>query len=388
MKNKSVQLAQDTIDDNDIQKLISWLSQKDVRLTQGPAVIEFEKLWSSWLGSESSTLVNSGSSANLLMIYSLIASGRLSLGDSVVVPALSWATDLAPVIQLGLNPILCDCNLEDLSVDLKMLEEIFKNSAPKALLLVSVLGFVPDMDLILKLCEKYNVILLEDVCESTGSSFKDNKLGTFGLMSTFSFYFGHHISTIEGGMISSSDHEINNVLKSIRSHGWDRDTTTDFKEEMRKEWKVDDFNSSFTFYYPGFNLRGNDLQAQMGIFQMDKIENVCKKRNENLSFYLNNLPDAFWKPVIRDNSFISNFAYPIIHEKRDQIVKALRDNSIECRPLICGSMGKQPFYVKEYGEKSLKNVDYIDEFGMYIPNHPALRAEEKEKIISILRDFK
>ena len=387
IKKSTVSLAQDTIDATDISKLINWLSQDGVRLTQGPATILFENKCSQWLDTGFGTMVNSGSSANLLMIYSLLASKQLLPGDRVVVPALCWATDLAPIIQLGLTPVLCDCNMDDLSVDIDMLKEIFERDNPKALMLVSVLGFVPDMEKIVSICDEYRVILLEDVCESTGSMFNNRKLGTFGLMSTFSFYFGHHISTIEGGMVCSHSAEMNDVLKSLRSHGWDRDTSEDFKKQKREMWNVSDFNASFTFYYPGFNLRGNDLQAQMGLFQLEKINAVCEKRNFNLRFYLENLPDSFWRPKLRDNCFISNFSYPLIHEKRDDIVTALIKEGIECRPLICGSMGRQPFFVERYGEVSFPNVDKIDKFGMYIPNHPNLSLADLEKITTILKEF-
>ena len=222
-----INLVQDTIDNKDINQLIKWLKTYP-RLTKGELTIQFEKDWSDYLGVEYSIFVNSGSSANLLMIYYLIESGLLKRGDKVIVPALSWSTSLSPVIQFGLQPILCDCNLDDLSIDIEHFNVLIKEHKPKALVLVPILGFVPNMKEIQDICESKNIILLEDTCESLGSEFNNKKLGTFGLMSSFSTYFGHHISTIEGGMICTNDKKVANILKSLRSHGWDRDMYVDY----------------------------------------------------------------------------------------------------------------------------------------------------------------
>jgi len=184
---KEIDLVNDTIDNKDIDRLIDWLKGYP-RLTKGPVTVEYEKKWSEWLGCKYSVFVNSGSSANLLMLYALKISENLK-NKKICVPTLCWATDLSPVIQLGLDPILIDCNLQDLSVDIDHLELIFEKERPSVLLLVSVLGFSPDMDRIVSLCNKYEVILLEDNCESQGTEYKGTKLGNFGLMSSFSTYF-------------------------------------------------------------------------------------------------------------------------------------------------------------------------------------------------------
>ena len=378
-----IKLFADTIDNNDIDQLIDWLKTYP-RLTKSVKTIEFEDKWSKWLGVKHSIFCNSGSSANLLMLYALLEAGYISADSKVVVPSSSWATDLSPVIQLGLKPVLCDANLDNFSVDLKHLEQIFKDENPSTLILVSVLGLVPDMDEISKLCKKYDVILIEDVCESLGSKHKDKKLGTFGVMSSFSTYFGHHISTIEGGIISTDDNYLFNILKSIRSHGWDRDMDDKYKSSLRKEWNISEFDSLYTFYYSGFNMRSTDLQAYIGINQIDKIDKSCKIRNKNYDLYHKLIKNDYWKPKRYDDRFVSNFAYPVIHPKRDEIVKKLQDNDIEVRPMICGSMGTQPFYVKRYGKLSLPNVSIIDKFGFYIPNHTGLSGEDVKFISKII----
>jgi len=378
-----IKLVNDTINNSDIDKLIEWLGTYP-RLTKGELTTQLEEKWSKWLGTKNTVFCNSGSSANLLMLWALVEAGRIKKDSKIVVPSVAWATDLSPIIQLGMTPILCDSNLEDLSVDLNHLEKIFKETKPEVLLLVSVLGLVPKMGMIKALCDKYNVILLEDTCESMGSEWGTKKLGTFGLMSSFSTYFGHHISTIEGGFVSTNDKELYEVLKSIRSHGWDRDASPEYSKELRNKWKTSDFDALYTFYHSGFNLRSTDLQAFIGLGQIDKLDDICKKRNKNFKIYQKELVDI--SPSIIERGFISNFAYPIIHECRDIIVTKLQKEDIEVRPMICGSMGTQPFYVKNYGRKSLPNSSIIDKHGFYVPNHPELKKEDILKITSIIKD--
>ncbi len=217
-----------------------------------------------------------------------------------------------------------------------------------------------------------------------GSTFEDKKLGTFGLMSSFSTYFGHHMSTIEGGLISTNDEELYEVLKCIRSHGWDRDSSKEYSDHLRSSWGTSDFDALYTFYHAGFNLRSTDLQAFIGMGQIDKLDKICKKRNKNFKIYNELLSDFL--PYITDNGFISNFAYPVITKDRDKIIKKLQDANIEVRPMICGSMGTQPFYVKRFGKKELPNVSMIDRYGFYIPNHPELTKKQINKIVNIIKE--
>ena len=378
-----ITLVKDTIDNKDIDRLIDWLKTYP-RLTKGPITLEFEDKFSKWLGRKYSVFCNSGSSANLLMLYVLITAGKIKMGDKVVVPSVAWSTDLAPVIQLGLKPVLCDSNLNDLSVDLKHLEKIFVEESPSILMFVSVLGLVPNMNKIVELCSKYNVILLEDTCESMGCEYKGRKLGTFGEMSTFSTYFGHHISTIEGGFISTDNKDLYELSVSLRSHGWDRDLSKETQNKLRKKWHSSEFNSLYMFYYAGFNLRSTDLQAFIGIDQIDKIGKWGIKRKNNFERYQRLVKNNYWKVAPQPDSFISNFAYPIIHPNRNKIVKKLQEADVEVRPMICGSMGIQPFYIREYGKLELPNVSIIDKHGFYVPNHPHLTLNEINFICDII----
>ena len=369
-----ITLVKDTIDNKDIDRLVDWLKTYP-RLTKGPVTLEFEDKFSKWLEKKYSVFCNSGSSANLLML-SALQQGDYLKNNKVVVPSVAWATDLAPVIQLGLEPVLCDSNYQDLSADLEHLEKIFIKESPSVLMFVSVLGLVPDMKKVVDLCSKYDVILLEDTCESMGCEYKGKKLGTFGKMSSFSTFFGHHISTIEGGIISTDDKDLYELLVSIRSHGWDRDLSKETQVKLQKEWDVTEFNSLYTFYYSGFNMRSTDLQAYIGLTQIDKLEDWGKKRESNYNQYQNLIQNDYWKPKSYQDSFTSNFAYPVIHPKREEIIKKLKENKVEVRPMICGSMGTQPFYVKNYGKLKLPNVSVIDKYGFYVPNNPKLSSDE------------
>jgi CDP-6-deoxy-D-xylo-4-hexulose-3-dehydrase len=384
---KNIKLVSDTISKSDIEKLVTWISQDDIpQLTKGPLTVKFQDDFSNFLGEDlRSCFINSGSSAILLSLLALKIKNDIK---KVVVPSVSWATDLSSPMVLGLETILCDCNLEDLSLDLDKLERIFIEENPEACILVSVLGLVPDMDRITDLCKKYNVILLEDVCESLGSKYKGNYLGTFGLMSFFSFYYGHHVSTIEGGMITTNNSDFHDLLVSIRNHGWDRDWSDDLKREYREKYGIDSFSSMYSFYFPGLNLRSTDLQAFLGINQIEKIEPFSSVRNKNFLKYSQLIKENYLDVNQREGDFVSNFAYPVVHSERDSIIAKIKEHNIEVRPLIAGSMAKQPF-AKDVNKKyGTGNSDIIHEKGFYLPNHQDLSLEQVEFIASLVNSEK
>jgi CDP-6-deoxy-D-xylo-4-hexulose-3-dehydrase len=381
-----IKLVSDTIDKNDISSLVEWLTKGEIPiLTKNSLTIELEKKWAKKMGTKYSVFVNSGSSAILLGLTALLFSRKLK-NKKIVIPSLSWATDVSSPIILGMEPLMCDCNLEDLSCDLVHLEKIFSEHSPSVFILVSALGFVPKMDKIVDLCNEYDVILLEDVCESMGSKFENTYLGNFGFASFFSLYFGHHISTIEGGFINTNDEDFYYSLIMMRSHGWDRDLPQVKQKELREKFNVDDFSSLYNFYLPGFNLRSTDLQAFLGLRAIDKLDNFSKKRNENLQIYLNNLKENMLDLKFETNTFNSNFAFPVLSEKRDKIVKSLIQNHIEVRPLIAGDMSKKPMWYNLYDKVNLKNSEKIDKFGFYLPNHQDLEYDDIIKICSIIKN--
>jgi len=383
--DQKIKLADDTITQWEIDQLIRWLEGYP-RLTKGELTEQFEQEFAEWMGSKYAVFVNSGSSANLLMMYTLFEQNILSKGDQILIPDLSWATTLAPALQLNYSPILVDCNLEDLSLDLEAFEKaIIENPKARVAIIVPILGLVPNMTDVRDICDKHDVILIEDACESLGSSYQDRKLGTWGLMSSHSMYFGHHMSTIEGGMVCTDDPNLNATMRMIRSHGWARDVSPQIAKNLKKKFKINDFEEQYTFYTAGFNLRSTDLNAFIGLEQMKTIDVKNDHRGICFDFYRERLK-VDWKPIKRPDSYTSPFAYPLIHEKRDKIVAALNDNNIECRPLVCGAMGQQPFWVRRYGKVVHKNTDLVKRHGMYLPIHPTLKIEDVIRICGIVNE--
>jgi CDP-6-deoxy-D-xylo-4-hexulose-3-dehydrase len=378
-----IDLVKDTIDNEDVNDLIEWL-KTNPRLTKGELTKEFEQKWSDWMGVKYSIYVNSGSSANLLMAYKMKLMGI----REVIVPAVSWATTIAPFIQFGITPILCDCDKDNLGIDVEHLQSIVDDpeTKPEAVVMTHILGFPSHINEIKSICDNNNMLLVEDSCETFGSTYDKKKTGTFGLMSTFSLYFGHHLSTIEGGMICTESKEVYNDLLMLRSHGWDRDLSKEDAEELRVKHNIDGFKSLYTFYLPGFNVRATDLQARIGLRQLDKADDVCKVRHENFMTYDKLINNSYWKVCPYDEDVISNFAYPIIHPKRDMIVKELEKNDVQCRPLVAGSMQYQPFLqVQNYYVKKINPfADEVEKFGMYVPNHQNLTTLEVEKVCEII----
>ena len=387
-----IKLVSDTIDRGDINSLIEWLSQDEIpRLTKGDLTWELEKKWAKKIGTKYSVFVNSGSSSILLTLATLKETNRLK-NLKIVVPSLSWATDVSSPMLLGYDTFMCDCNLEDLSCDLEALEAIFQKENPSVFILVSPLGLVPNMLGVTQLCDKYGVILLEDVCESMGSKFNGDYLGSFGFASFFSMYFGHHLSTIEGGFINTNDEDFYHLLLMMRSHGWDRDLPKWKQQELREEHRCNDFDALYNFYVPGMNLRSTDLQAFIGLRAIDKLDGYSSKRRENFKYYIDKLKTNQLHLEEKPNDYVSSFAIPILHPMRNDIIKDLQDEGVEVRPLIAGNMANKPMW---YGRQrklgrvdgNLENCELLDKQGFYVPNHQDLSKEDIDKIVNIINEY-
>lgn len=378
-----ISLVKDTISNAEIDNLISWLKTYP-RLTKGPNTESFEKKWSVWNGNKHSVFVSSGSAANLAAFYTLIISGRMK-NKRVILPAVSWATTVAPAIQLGLEPVLCDCNMKNLGLDIDHLERLVKEHNPALIVTVNVLGFSNDYDKVLEICERNGALLIEDSCESIGTVYQGKKTGNFGHISTFSYYYGHHMSTIEGGMVCTDDEELEQLVKSIRCHGWDRDLNPEVQEKYRKKYGIDDFRALYTFYHPGFNMRCTDLQAFLGLSQLERIDGIVENRQKNFMQYSGHLPSN-WGLDVKDHDTVSNFAYPVIVNNPSLVAKRLQDSGIESRPLICGSISRQPYWYERFGKCALPNADRIHDFGMYLPNNPDMQSEEIEEVCKVVTE--
>ena len=380
-----IRLVSDTIDKDDVNALCEWLQQEETpRLTKGALTLELERKWAEMVGTKHSVFVNSGSSTLLL---SLAALRFMGIGPKIVVPALSWGTDLSSAMLFDFNPILCDCNLEDLSVDLTNLEHIFKTERPQVLLLVPVLGLVPQMDKILALCEQYNVMLLEDCCEAMGSKFQGKNLGTFGFASMFSTFFGHHVSTIEGGFINTNDTQFYYYLLMMRSHGWDRDLPAEVQKGLQDKFNISQFNDMYTFYVPGMNLRSTDLQAFIGLRAIQKLESFTERRFENFKVMGYTFADINKLNLeLRDGDIISNFAFPLVVGDREQVLLRLKDK-VETRPLIAGNLAAHPlWYAYTKDKQKLPNASLIHKHGLYLPNHHDITIDDIETMNGIINE--
>lgn len=383
MNEIRVPLTSDTITNSEIDQLRDWLGTYP-KLTKGDLTLKFEREWSAEVGLRYSTFVNSGSSAILLTLSAMVAKGTLRPGkDKIVVPALSWLTDVSSPINLGFEVVLCDANPIDLSLDLDHLERIFESDiSTRAVIVVSVLGLSPDMDRLVKMCRSANATLIEDVCESLGTDFNGNWLGTFGDASVYSLYYGHHVSTIEGGMISTDNEELDSVIRSMRSHGWSRDWSHDRTKAMNELYSINDFQSKYAFFYPGYNLRSTDLQAFIGRLQVPKIKRVADHRHQNFLAYnsvLSNINGLRLSDAISRSNCISNFAYPILFDSSDErsfAATLLEYAGVECRPLIAGSMGRQPFMKGLTSNQQTPFANMIHTQGMYLPNNHSMGQRE------------
>lgn len=386
---KQIKLTDNTISLKDINSLINWL-KKNPRLTKGDLTLKFEKIFSKWIKRKYSIFVNSGSSANLLIAQGLIEANMLR-NKTILAPAVSWVTTITPFMQMGYKVKLCDCNKSDLGLDINHLEKLCKQYKPSLIILVHVLGHANDMKAIRKICSKYKVKILEDTCEALGTTYEGKNLGTFGIASSFSFYYGHHISTIEGGMLTIDDKKLYNVLLSIRSHGWGRDLENKERKQLEKKYNIDNVRSLYTFYYSGFNLRPTDLNAFLGIEQMKVLTRKIKTRFRNFRLY-QKLLSNFWTQN-SDAKIVSNFGYAIMVKNRQEVFNYLKKNKIETRPLICGNMGQQPFWLKKYKRPKLPNAEKIHKHGLYLPNHENLNQKQvkyicdKVKIKALSYDF-
>lgn len=380
-------LAEDTIDNQDIDALISWLKSYP-RLTKGPLTPEFEAKWNAWLGRKYSVFNNSGSSANLLMYYALLLSGELK-NKKVIVPSVGWVTTIAPAIQLGFEPIMCEADPDTFGLDLVHLEKLLIEHQPSTVVMVQVLGVPHKMDELMALKKKYGFFLLEDACAAMGASYKGKHVGTFGDMSSFSLYFGHQISTIEGGIVSTDNKKFNDLLLMLRSHGWGKDLDKETHQTLIDKYGVDNFHAPFVFYEPGFNLRSTDLNAFLGIRQVDKMEWLIKRRKENHDLYKSIFNGRFQIQKYGETDTICSIHFGLLAkdgEERRKIVGALEENGVETRIFSAGNLGLHPFWTNRYGRASFPMADRIHYTGLFLPNHPSMKLEDIEFVSGIVLD--
>jgi CDP-6-deoxy-D-xylo-4-hexulose-3-dehydrase len=355
---------------------------------------KFEKKFAKYQGRKYSVFLNSGSSANLAIIQTLINLGYLRKGDSVGFSSVTWSTNVMPLIELGLLPVPVDVELNTLNVSSKTFTDVLKKTSLKALFLTNLLGFCDDIDKIRHICKRNNIVLIEDNCESLGTVYRRKKLGNYGIASTFSFYVGHHMSTIEGGAVCTDNEKIYTMLNLVRAHGWDRNLSLSRQNKIRKTFKINsEFYSRYTFYDLGYNLRPTEIAGFLGNYQLAFLDEITHKRNKNFLKIVSIIYNSKKYLPVKYNhiSFVSNFAIPIIckdKKVKDEIVKKCAGR-VEIRPIVGGNMIQQPFF--KYSVHPFtrlfesKNAKFIHEHGLYFGNNPDLTDSEINELISIFK---
>ena len=359
---------------------------KAPKLSMGEQCASFEQKFSLWQGKKYCVMFNSGSSANLALIQALLNLSILSKGDYVGFSSITWATNVMPLIQNSLIPIPIDVEISSLNISPDTLSNTLAHTNIKALFLTNVLGFSDDIVAIRKLCSEKNILLLEDNCESLGSEYNGVKLGNYGFASTFSFFVGHHMSTIEGGAVCTDDDHVNSELLKVRSHGWDRQLEKTERFEIRKKHGIKEINAGYTFYDLAYNIRPTEINGFLGNNQLQYLDETVKKRQKNFE----ELKPIYSNPVFEKTSpkmtLNSNFAFPIIckkaNKKKEYLSKAL-ESQIEARPILSGIMTNQPFFKKYFPnhEAKLPNSQYISDNGFYFGNNPELTNEDVELLL-------
>jgi len=384
-------LMQNNILSSDVEAVVDFLRPEVPILTQSSQVEAFEQEWSRWLGVEFSVFVNSGSSANLLTITALRE--LYGLGE-VIVPTLTWVSDIASVIQCGFKPVFVDIDRRTLGMDTtQVLTKITPRT--KAVFLTHILGYnALDAELLAGLTAR-GVALIEDVCESYGATFEGRKLGTFGLASNFSYYYAHHMSTIEGGMICTNEPEMYETLRMLRSHGMVRESKSAKLKESYCE-KHSDLNPDFIFAFPGYNVRSTEINAVMGRSQLKRLDENNTLRTENLRLFLKHLdPDKYQTDFAVEGS--CNYAFTLVLRHPDavlcdNVMRALRQHGVEFRRGTSGGGNqlRQPYLKKLVGEKEFENypaVNHVHFYGFYIGNYPELQKEKILQLCSILNEL-
>jgi len=374
------------------KKLIRFV-EKAEQLSFGKECQKFENSLANWQKRKFCVFVNSGSSANLALIQSLLNLDKIKKGDYIGFSSLTWSTNVMPLIQLGFVPIPIDVELNTLNVSSIKLESVLETYPLKAVFLTNLLGFCDDIEKIQRICKKKKIILLEDNCESLGTIYKGKKLGNFGLASTFSFYVGHHMSTIEGGVICTDDKKLSDMLRLIRAHGWDRNLSLESQAKIRNKYKVNStFYSRYTFYDLGYNLRPTEINGFLGNIQIKYLPEIIKKRNENflkMALFIYKNSARFYPIKFNHIDFVSNFAVPIIcrsRKTRDELVERC-NGKVEIRPIVGGNIAKQPFFSKYIKNLKVKNpnANLIHKQGLYFGNNPELTKTEIERLIKIFK---
>jgi CDP-6-deoxy-D-xylo-4-hexulose-3-dehydrase len=384
-------LMRNNVTRQDLDAMIEHLKQDDPILTNGPKCREFEEAWSKWLGVKYSVFVNSGASANLLSMTMLKI--KFPQGGEVIVPPLTWISDVASVIQCGFTPVFVDVDMDTLGMNSdSIIRAITPNT--RAVFLSHIQGFNALTDDLISTLARNNIPLIEDVCESHGARHGERLCGSIGWMSNFSFYYAHHMTTIEGGMICTKDEEVYNTLRMLRSHGMVRECGN---EKMKLAYKIQhpQLNPDFIFAYPAYNMRNTDLGGILGLSQLPKLDENVKLRNRNHERFLSKLNS---KKFFTEFKMLgsSNYAFNLILNDKDQdfvnrIMSRMTEEGIEFRRGSAGggNQTRQPYlknFVPDNYHLNFPNTEHIHFYGFYIGNFPSMQLDEVDYITKTLNE--
>lgn len=373
----------------DLDTVIEYLKQDDPILTHSANVRAFEEEWSRWLGVKYSVFVNSGASANLLTMA--ILKIRYPQGGEVIVPPLTWVSDIASVIQNGFTPVFVDIDPHSLGMNDKQIIEKITDKT-RAVFLTHVQGFDALTDQLIDELNKRNIPLIEDVCESHGATHNGEKAGSFGWISNFSYYYAHHMSTIEGGMVCTNDELVYQQVRMLRSHGMVRESND---QAFREKYISDnpELNPDFIFAFPAYNTRNTEIGGLLGRNQLKRLDAMVVKRNENLLRFLDQIDASKYRKDFKLEG-CSNYAFNLILKDADtdlvsRVMTKMRENGIEFRRGSAGGGNqiRQPYLhgiVPKDHHLKFPEVEHVHFFGFYIGNFPDLRSEEVDAICTVL----
>lgn len=382
---------QNNITKEDLSKVIALLQQDNPKLTNGPECLAFEKEWSEWLGVKYSVFVNSGASANLLSMAIL----KLNHpdGGEIIVPPFTWSSDIATILHCGFTPVFVDIDLDTLGMNTDGILNAITDKT-RAVFITYAQGFDCLTDKLLLELKKRNIPLIEDVCESHGATHNGKLLGSFGYMSNFSFYFAHHMSTIEGGMISTNDYDTYCKLRMLRSHGMVRECNEPIIKENYTTL-YPDLNPDFIFAFPAYNVRNTEIGGILGRSQLPNLNNNVILRNNNLYYFLSRLDQKKYKVDFKLVG-CSNYAFNLViqpeyanEEFVQRLMKTLNEEGVEFRRGSAGGGNqlRQPYLkgiISETLYKDFPNTDHMHFYGFYIGNYPTLDLKSIEEITDIL----
>lgn len=379
-------LQENVINDSDLDILVSFI-QETKRFTQFTKVAAFEAAFAKWQGCRYCVFVNSGSSANLVLINAAKEYFGWENGDEVIVPAVTWPTTVTPVLQCGLTPVFVDANLSDLSLDYdKVASRI--SSKTRAVFVAHLLGFPANIPRLQEIISGADITMLEDCCESLGAMVNGTRVGNLGVAGTFSFYWGHHITTVEGGMLCTNNEELRKLFLLKRSHGLARELPPENHAALRETYKDIDFN--FLFLTDGFNVRNTEFNAVLGIAQMAHVDNFILQRNKNYQAFIKTCKKYQDELILLELQGLSSFVLPFIFkdkERKEAFKAILQGSGIESRPLISGNLLRQPFLTNYYNTTDYPNADFLHTNAFYIGNNQFVDENRLDILASLMANF-